>query len=324
MSLYQILELEQSASIEDIKRNYRRLAKKYHPDKSKDPASVSKFEKINSAYEILSDDKSRQEYLMLNSEGKTQFQSFLEKIFSNNLRKEELDSYGINLTKNDYEYLQVNFYEVMNRLNLGEIINFFKSGEFPKKDYEFNSICSDSEINKWGNEEALYFDSLPLELQKHNSNTLRINLDISLEEVLNKTKKKITIKRQVDDKFKKTDFEFTYKCPWVVFSGGGDLTNENSGDLIIKLSLPENFDWQENLIIYQHYISLYEYVYGTNVCFKIGKQAINYNCWVPSREGNIIFIKNILEEYNQNFSIKFILNYNDNVDKKNLLREYFN
>ena len=78
MSLYQILELEQSASIEDIKRNYRRLAKKYHPDKSKDPASVSKFEKINSAYEILSDDKSRQEYLMLNSEGKTQFQSFLE------------------------------------------------------------------------------------------------------------------------------------------------------------------------------------------------------------------------------------------------------
>ena len=139
MSLYKTLELEQSATIEDIKRNYRRLAKKYHPDKNKSPDSVLKFQQINSAYEILLNDKSRMDYLTFNSEKKNLFESFLEKIFSNNLKKEELSHFGINITKNDYEYLQSNFYDVLNRLNLNEIINFFKSGQFPKKEYEFNT-----------------------------------------------------------------------------------------------------------------------------------------------------------------------------------------
>lgn len=324
MSLYKTLELEQSATIEDIKRNYRRLAKKYHPDKNKSPDAELKFQQINSAYEILLDDKSRKNYLMFNSEKKNMFESFLEKIFSNNLKKEELSHFGIEITKNDYDYLQTNFYEVLNRLNLNEIIDFFKSGEFPKKDYEFNNICSDSEINSWGTEDAFYFYSLPLEIQKHNKNSLRISIDVSLEDVLTKVKKNLTLKRKLHTKFKNTNFEFSCKTPWIVFSGGGDIDGDNSGDLIIKLNLPQNYDWQENFIIYQHNITLYEYVYGTDVHFKIGDRRIEYNCWVPSREGNIIFVENVLNEYNQNFSIKLILNYNDDENKKTVLYQYFN
>ena len=153
---------------------------------------------------------------------------------------------------------------------------------------------------------------------------LRIGIDISLEELLSKSKKTLTIKRQINKKFINTKFEFSYKSPWIVFSGGGDSDGDNIGDLIIKLSLPENYDWQDNLIIYHHHISLFEYVYGTNVHFKIGDKKIEYNCWVPSREGNIIFVDNILKDYNINFSIKFILNYQDNNDKKTILRDYFN
>lgn len=324
MSLYKILELEQSATIEDIKRSYRRLAKKYHPDKNNNPLSITKFEQITSAYEILSDDKNRKEYLMLNTESKSQFQSFLEKIFNNNLKTEELKSFGINLNKNDYEYLQVNFYDVINRLNLSEIINFFKSGEFPRKEYEFNSLCSDSDVNCWGISDAYYFDSLPIELQKHNENTLRINLDITLEQILSKGKRNLTLKREINSIFQNTNFEFSYKSPWVVFSGGGDLDGDNMGDLIIKLTLPECYDWQENFIIYNHHISLYEYVYGTDIHFKIGNKKIEYTCWVPSREGNVIFVDNILKDYNQNFSIKLILDYQDDENKKTVLKKYFN
>ena len=75
MNLYEILELEPSASIYDIKKSYRILAKKYHPDKNKN--SIAKFHDITSAYEILSDDKSRKEYLMLNTTSKNMFQDFL-------------------------------------------------------------------------------------------------------------------------------------------------------------------------------------------------------------------------------------------------------
>ena len=141
--------------------------------------------------------------------------------------------------------------------------------------------------------------------------------------MLNK-KKNLTLKRNINGKFKNTNFEFSCKCPWVVFSGGGDIDEDYSGDLIIRLNLPENYNWQENLIIYQHYISLYEYVYGTDVHLNIGNKKIDYNCWVPSREGNVIFVDNVLKEYNQNFSIKFILNYNDNENKKTVLHQYFN
>ena len=78
MSLYSILELEPSASVNDIKKNYRKLAKKYHPDKCKEKNSVDKFHQINSAYEILLNDKTRKDYLMLNKDSKSLFQDFLE------------------------------------------------------------------------------------------------------------------------------------------------------------------------------------------------------------------------------------------------------
>lgn len=60
-SLYDILEVDKNASNEDIKKSYRKLARKYHPDINKDPKAEDKFKEINSAYEILSDpDKKRQ------------------------------------------------------------------------------------------------------------------------------------------------------------------------------------------------------------------------------------------------------------------------
>jgi len=47
---YQILGLERTASAEDIKRAYRKLAHKYHPDVSKDPSGEERFKEIAEAY----------------------------------------------------------------------------------------------------------------------------------------------------------------------------------------------------------------------------------------------------------------------------------
>lgn len=60
---YSILGIDKSASDEDIKKAYRRLAMKYHPDRNQgDKASEEKFKEINEAYEKLSNTDSKNEY----------------------------------------------------------------------------------------------------------------------------------------------------------------------------------------------------------------------------------------------------------------------
>ena len=59
---YQILGVSKSASTDEIKRAYRKLAHQYHPDKNYDQSDGEKFKKINEAYKVLSDPHKRQSY----------------------------------------------------------------------------------------------------------------------------------------------------------------------------------------------------------------------------------------------------------------------
>lgn len=60
---YEILGISRGASEDEIKRAYRKLAQKHHPDRNKgDKGSEEKFKEINAAYEILSDKKKREQY----------------------------------------------------------------------------------------------------------------------------------------------------------------------------------------------------------------------------------------------------------------------
>ena len=61
-SLYETLDVAADASAEEIKKAYRRLARKYHPDINKDSGAEEKFKEINAAYEILSDEQKRRQY----------------------------------------------------------------------------------------------------------------------------------------------------------------------------------------------------------------------------------------------------------------------
>ncbi|MCA9478152.1 MAG: molecular chaperone DnaJ [Nanoarchaeota archaeon] len=67
---YKTLGVEKGASKEEIKKAYKKLAKKYHPDLNKDnPEAEQKFKEINEAASILGDDKKRQQYDQFGSEG---------------------------------------------------------------------------------------------------------------------------------------------------------------------------------------------------------------------------------------------------------------
>jgi curved DNA-binding protein len=59
---YEALEVPRDASADDIRRAYRRLARKYHPDVNKEPGAEDRFKQISEAYEVLRDDEKRAQY----------------------------------------------------------------------------------------------------------------------------------------------------------------------------------------------------------------------------------------------------------------------
>ncbi len=78
---YRILGVDRNASLEEIKKAYRRLARLYHPDRNPDPKAEEMFKEINEAYHVLSDEERRKEYdRILRSGDEKGFRDFLEYI----------------------------------------------------------------------------------------------------------------------------------------------------------------------------------------------------------------------------------------------------
>lgn len=75
---YEVLGVGKTASQAEIKSAFRKLAKKYHPDQSKDPKAKERFAEINSAYEVVGDKDKRGQFDRgeIGADGKQRFQGF--------------------------------------------------------------------------------------------------------------------------------------------------------------------------------------------------------------------------------------------------------
>lgn len=92
-NFYEILEVPETSSIDDIKKSYRRLSMMYHPDKNKNnPDATAKFQKISEAYETLGDGEKKKEYdamrnnpfmKMMNGQSQQGGQNPIEDLFAN-------------------------------------------------------------------------------------------------------------------------------------------------------------------------------------------------------------------------------------------------
>lgn len=81
---YKILEIEENATEEQIKKSYRNLSKKYHPDVN--PEGAEKFKEIAEAYDVLSNKEKREDYNFKKNNpmsGHGSFQDFFNQMFNN-------------------------------------------------------------------------------------------------------------------------------------------------------------------------------------------------------------------------------------------------
>jgi len=63
LDYFEVLEVDKSASQDDIKKAYRRLAAKFHPDRNKSSDAVERFQKIQESYDVISDPQQRKIYI---------------------------------------------------------------------------------------------------------------------------------------------------------------------------------------------------------------------------------------------------------------------
>jgi DnaJ-class molecular chaperone len=130
MNLYSILEVDKNATIDEIKKAYKKLAIKIHPDKNSSPNATEKFQEINMAYEILSDKVSKEKYDKLNDNNKSQIYDIIN-IYINNMD----NKYAI-IGKKILDYIEKNNLEVC-----FETLNFNKFFENINQNDIFLLIC---------------------------------------------------------------------------------------------------------------------------------------------------------------------------------------
>jgi DnaJ-class molecular chaperone len=322
--LYNILQIKPNASEREIKKAYYNLSKKYHPDKNSDADSCRKFQEINSAYNILIDDKTRKNYIQLNQNQKSQFQTMLESIFAKKFNLSELKNFGVSFSNDDWGYLETNYMNIINSLNFKELFELLTKGIIPRKKEMNSFLCSESDVNYWDDTQADYYYDLPIYFQVTNKIDIKLVLDITLNVLIEETKKKIKIKRRLEENDLSTTYLFKIDKPFIIFYGGGDMQNGDYGNLIIQLQLPKNFYWKENVIIYEYTITLYQMVYGLDIELDLGGDLkIEYKNYVPSRDGFLINVDK-LNIKNHLFAIKLVMGYEHTDEKEEILRSVFN
>ena len=133
-NLYDILGINNSASSEDIKKAYRKLAMKYHPDRNPDDpeSSSQKFKKVSDAYNTLSDAKKKKNYDTFGiSDNNINPEDIFENVFKKNTNNFQFNSFKKNNPNTDFEFENF-FNNFNNKNNYREFSNKKKSQKINK------------------------------------------------------------------------------------------------------------------------------------------------------------------------------------------------
>ena len=245
MTFYEILEIDKTASNTEIRRAYKYMAKKYHPDKNHSQNTEDKFKDINMAYEVLSDPIKKSNYdSMSESDQLKLYEEFKKMLIQINPNSQHTINKLINffytdenLFKNDFNTL--NFSNIMHTIQ-----NKLQTVSLSDID-KFIQIVSPNTLTNHVNyiNDALY---------------TTFNIDITLDEKYTGGIKSIPYNTNMGNIMLNIPIHKTS----VILEYYNLKVN-------IKTSPHDNFIISNDYDLVMHYdISLYEYFYGTTITFR--------------------------------------------------------
>lgn len=264
-NLYKILNINESASKEEIKKSYRKLSLIYHPDKPN--GDVEKFKKINNAYNILSEDESRKKY--------------------------DFELKNPNLHNNLFNE------DIINETFMNDFINNFVGGHVHQP---FMHPFSNFFNSRGGSNIRIFHNGMPVNFQNGNffekPQVIVKNISIDIEQVLTGHITPVEIERWVLNNNKQVfEKEILYvnipkgidNGEFIILKDKGNFVNDTiKGDVKIIVNIVNNTNFTRDGLdlIYQKNITLKESLCG----FSFELKHINKKVYTLNNEpGNIIF-----------------------------------
>ena len=261
-NLYEILEINNDSSDDDIKKAYNKLVKKWHPDKNINNSKYTKeqintkFRDIQMSYEILSNETKKKNYDSLNNLQKIHMYDRLKKYFTEkNVYFDKLINHFVvsiydnneENFKNDLEDFNfIKIYDtIISKLEDGNI-NIYNDDD---DELSLDSSCSDTSVKSF-----------------YDDGNIEICVYVTINEVYNNIYKKITVERT-----KKEQFVCMVSSYCAIHNETICYKNEGNvkgSDIVITIKLDNSNDElytiSDSNVYYFYEISISKYLYGTN------------------------------------------------------------
>ena len=285
---YDVLGISKNATLSEIKKAYRKLAMKYHPDKLNNNSpeiEKNKFSSISSAYTILSDPEKKSNY-DLNLKFGLHNKNLFENIFSN-ISRANSSSSGF-FTNFDNFFNDESHQEFLSKFQN----NFFNFKEKQEDNMKSKHTSNASQTNK-------KYEKNKSNNEKYDSN-IDINLDIilnyqiTLEDLYLKKYKILNFERNIIKQNilipKKEKIKFKSDIGELVFENCGHQGNNKFGDLILDVKVISNEEYKiinnfsiimnKNFNLSNNLENIYfTYLDGNNYHIKVTKDdLIKSNC----------------------------------------------